>query len=86
VAAGPHTFRGSSPTARRAILQPTMPTFTISVATLELLGIRRPHLVPTFTLEGRELLEGLLTSHGFDMARAIRVVELANGAGFVFTQ
>jgi hypothetical protein len=63
-----------------------MPTLTLSPDTLEQLGVRRAHLVPTFTLEGRGLLEGLLASRGFDMARAIRVVELGSGEGFVFTQ
>jgi hypothetical protein len=58
-----------------------MPTLTLSPDTLEQLGVRRAHLVPTFTLEGRGLLEGLLASRGFDMAPAIRVVELANGEG-----
>jgi hypothetical protein len=31
-------------------------------------------------------MNALLASRGFDMTRAVRVVELANGEGFVFTQ
>jgi hypothetical protein len=64
----------------------TMPTLTLSRETLEHIGLRRAHLVPTFTIEGRGLVETLLASRGFDMTRAIRVVELASGEGFVFTQ
>ena len=63
-----------------------MPTLTLSLDALQQVGVRRGHLVPTFTLEGRGLLEALLASRGFDMTRAIRVVELASGDGFVFTQ
>ena len=48
-----------------------MPTLTLTLDTLATLGIRWAHLVPTFTLEGRGLLEGLPASRGFDMARAI---------------
>ena len=63
-----------------------MPTITLTTDTLATLGIRPAQLVPTFTLEGRGLLEALLASRGFDMTRAIRVVELTAGYGFVFTQ
>jgi hypothetical protein len=63
-----------------------IPTLTLSSETLTALGVRREHLVPTFTPEGRRLLEALLTSCGFNMARAVRVVELASNEGFVFTQ
>jgi hypothetical protein len=63
-----------------------MPTLTLTLDTLAILGVARAHLIPTLTLEGRGLLEGLLASPGFDMARAIRAVELASGEGFVFTQ
>jgi hypothetical protein len=63
-----------------------VPTLTLTLDTLATLGVRRAHLVPTFTLEGRGLLEGLLVSRGFDMARAMRIVELATAEGFAFTQ
>jgi hypothetical protein len=63
-----------------------MPTLTLTTETLATLGIRRQQLVPTFTLDGRGLMDALLTSRGFDMSRAVRVVELASGEGFVFTQ
>jgi hypothetical protein len=63
-----------------------MPTVTLTTETLAALGVRREHLAPIFTLEGRGLVEALLASRGFDMTRAVRVVELATGEGFVFTQ
>jgi len=63
-----------------------MPTLTLTIETLAILGASRAHLIPTMTLEGRGLLEAHLVSHGFDMARAIRVVELPSGEGFVITQ
>jgi hypothetical protein len=63
-----------------------MPTLTLTAETLATLGVRRAQLVPTFTLDGRGLVEALLVSRGFDMTRAVRVVELASGDGFVFTQ
>jgi hypothetical protein len=64
-----------------------MPTLTLTLEDAPAAG--RPcaaKLVPTFTLEGRGLLEGLLVSRGFDMTRAIRVAELASRERFVFTQ
>jgi hypothetical protein len=63
-----------------------VPTITLTLDTLASLGVRRAHLIPSLTLEGRGLLEAMLSAHGFDMTRAVRVVELANGEGFVFTQ
>ena len=63
-----------------------MPTLTLTTETLASLGVRREQLVPTFTIDGRSLMEALLASRGFDMGRAVRVVELASGEGFVFTQ
>jgi hypothetical protein len=63
-----------------------MPTLTLTTETLATLGIRRQQLVPTFTLDGRGLMDALLASRGFDLSRAVRVVELASGEGFVFTQ
>jgi hypothetical protein len=59
-----------------------MPTVTLTLDTLAAFGVLRAHLVPTFTLEGRGLLEALLASRGFDIARAIRVVELKSREGF----
>jgi hypothetical protein len=58
-----------------------MPTLTLSSETLAALGVRREHLVPTFTPEGRRLLEALLTSCGFNMARAVRVLARARRRG-----
>jgi hypothetical protein len=63
-----------------------MPTLTLTTETLATLGVRREQLVPTFTLDGRGLVDALLASRGFDMTRAVRVVELASGDGFVFAQ
>jgi hypothetical protein len=63
-----------------------VPTVTLTLDTLAAFGVLRAHLVPTFTLEGRGLLEALLASRGFDIARAIRVVELKSREGFMLTQ
>ena len=63
-----------------------MPTVTLPAETLRGLGVSRDDLIPVFTLRARDSVAALLVSRGFDMTQAVRVVELARGEGFVFTQ
>jgi hypothetical protein len=64
----------------------SMPTITLTLGTLAILGVsgddlRASSLAGDVTLA----LEAMLASHGFDMAMPIWTVELATG-GFVFAQ
>ena len=79
-------LQGRQQPPERQGIRERMPTLTLTLGTLAALGVRREHLVPTFTLEGRRLLRALLTACGFNMARAVRVVELPSNEGFVFLQ
>jgi hypothetical protein len=62
-----------------------MPTLTLTLEALALLGVVPPDLIPMFTPEGRGPLDAYLTSLGFDITPAVHVVALRR-EGFVFTQ
>jgi hypothetical protein len=64
-----------------------MPTLTLTLGTLEALGLSRADLSEsTLRLDVQHPLEPVLASRGFDVTRTIRVHELTGGAGFVLTQ
>jgi hypothetical protein len=63
-----------------------MPTLTVTRGTLEALGVSPEDLTYHLTTAEARLLEPLLTSRGFDIRSAIRVVVLASGEGFVLSQ
>jgi hypothetical protein len=64
-----------------------VPTLTLTSETLGTLGIPRDDLLqPAPSSAAKQRLEALLTSRGFDVTRAVRVIELASGEGFVLTQ
>jgi hypothetical protein len=64
-----------------------MPTLTLSLGTLEALGLSRADFSEsTLPPDAKHALEPLLASRGFDITRAVRVDELASGEGFVLTQ
>jgi hypothetical protein len=64
-----------------------VPTLTLTLETLTALGVPRDDLLePVLSSEAIRHLEALLTSRGFDVTRAVRVIELASGEGFVLAQ
>jgi hypothetical protein len=64
-----------------------VPTLTLTLGTLAALGVCRDDLLePVLSSDATRLLEALLTSRGFDVTRAVRVIELATGEGFVLAQ
>jgi hypothetical protein len=55
--------------------------------TLAALGAFRDDLLqPVLSSDAMRLLEALLASRGFDISRAVQVIELTSGEGFVLTQ
>ena len=64
-----------------------VPTLTLTLETLAALGVSRGDLLqPVLSSDATRLLEALLVSRGFDISRAVQVIELASGEGFVLTQ
>jgi hypothetical protein len=64
-----------------------VPTLTLTLETLAAVGVSRDDLLqPALSSDAKRLLEALLTSRGFDVTRAVRVIELASGEGFVLAQ
>jgi hypothetical protein len=63
-----------------------MPTITLTCGTLEALGVSPEALTYHLTRAETRLLEPLLAGRGFDIMRAISVVVLASGKGFVLSQ
>jgi hypothetical protein len=65
---------------------PTL-TLTLTLETLAALGISRDDLLqPAPSSDAKRRLEALLTSRGFDVSGAVRVIELTSGEGFVLMQ
>jgi hypothetical protein len=64
-----------------------VPTLALTWETLAALGVSRDDLLqPVLSSDATRLLEALLVSRGFDISRAVQVIELTSGAGFVLTQ
>jgi hypothetical protein len=63
-----------------------VPILTLTRATLEALGVSPERMTDQLTTADTRLLDPLLASRGFDVARPIRVVVLTNGEGVVLTQ
>ena len=55
-----------------------MPTLTLTLDTLAALGVSRDDLLqPVLSSDATRLLEPLLASRGFDISRAVQVIERA---------
>jgi hypothetical protein len=63
-----------------------VPTITLTMDTLNALGVSLADLLPILQRETVTLLEPLLASRGFDVTKDVRVVVLATGDGVVLTQ
>jgi hypothetical protein len=64
-----------------------MPTLTLTLGTLEALGLSRADFSEsTLRPDAQHTLEPLLASRGFDVTSTVRVHELTGGEGFVLTQ
>jgi hypothetical protein len=63
-----------------------MPTLTLTLGTLEALGLSRADFSESTLRPDAQHLEPLLASRGFDVTRTVRVHELTCGEGFVLTQ
>jgi hypothetical protein len=73
--------------AHWAILLVTMPMLTLTHAVAEIFGVTSSDLThAALPSDAKELLETILRSRGFDMARTIAVSKLAGGLGFSLTQ
>jgi hypothetical protein len=64
-----------------------MPTLTLTLGTLEALGLSRADFSEsTLRPDAQHTLEPLLASRGFEVTSTVRVHELTGGEGFVLRQ